>query len=458
MAAGLAARSPGLPRAVPLILVAALAALAAVAASGNVLLALVVALVPAVLLLAVRPAAAAVLGVGLVPFAADVVQGGPVRVSISDVLLALAVVTGVLTARRRGWLALRPMLPLLATYTGVLLLALVAHLDASALINGVQRLQILLVPLVVGAVLLDRAHLQRALSLYVLTATLLAVAWSADVLPPELAFQKNPVGQFIAGALLIIASDARRWGRLLALPPLAFGLLQTESRGALLGLLFGLGVLVVARPGADKVRTAALLVPFLLVLGLAYQSLPDDVQARTSTLSDNGPGAGSSGQYTIQIREAYRQDALRVIEDHAVVGVGIGNYLAGNRSDGTLTDDPHNVLLLEAAEGGVPLAAVLVVLIGGSGVLLWRRRQDTPLAALALAVQAATLGHGLVDVYWVRGTPVLGWLLVGAALADAARRRSERDAWPAGQVGDARTLRQRLGRQRRPSPGLLSQA
>jgi hypothetical protein len=34
--------------------------------------------------------------------------------------------------------------------------------------------------------------------------------------------------------------------------------------------------------------------------------------------------------------------------------------------------------------------------------------------------------HGLVDIYWVRGTPVLGWLLVGMALAQAHAARAER--------------------------------
>lgn len=424
MSAGLATRYTDPGAWAGLGAVALLAAVAASLAATRPVLAFVVALSPVLLLLATQPMWAAVVGVCLLPFAADVAQAGPVKVAVSDVLMGLAVVSGVLTLGRQSLHPLRPMLPLLAIYTGVLIVALVAHLDQSALVNAIQRLQIVGIPLVVGAALLDVRGLQRALSLYIVTASLLAVAWSADILPEVLEFQKNPVGQYIAGALLVIAADPGRRRRLLAIAPLAFGLLQTESRGSLLGLLLGLAVLVVARPGADKLKTAALLIPFLLVLGLAYAALPDDVQTRTSTLSG---GTGSSGQYTIQIRETYRGDALAIIERNPLLGVGIGNYLAGNQSDLTLTNDPHNVLLLEAAEGGVPLVGALVVLMVGSGALLWRRRHDTPLAAVALAVQASTIGHGLVDVYWVRGTPVLGWLLVGAALVDA-ERRCQRDA------------------------------
>ena len=403
-----------------------MACAAAFTAPREPVLALAVVCLPGLLLLATRPAWAAVLGVGLLPFASDIVQGGPVKVSLSDVLLSLAVVAGLLGLRRDSLRPLTSMLPLLAAYSGALIVAVVAHLGQAAVVNGVQRLQILIVPLVVGAALLSNRMLRRALSLYIFTATLLAATWSAELLPEALAFQKNPVGQYIAGALLVIAADPRHRWRLLALVPLTFGLLQTESRGSLLGLILGLVALVLARPGADKLRTAALLVPFSIVLWLAYSALPDDVQQRTTTLTDAGTEAGSSGQYTIQIREVYRDDAFELIQRNPLVGVGIGRYLAGNSSDLTLTDDPHNVLLLEAAEGGVPLAGALVVLMVGSGVLMWRRRTDTPLAAMALAVQVSTIGHGLVDVYWVRGTPVLGWLLAGAALADAERRLRQR--------------------------------
>jgi hypothetical protein len=33
------------------------------------------------------------------------------------------------------------------------------------------------------------------------------------------------------------------------------------------------------------------------------------------------------------------------------------------------------------------------------------------------------VAHGLVDVYWVRGTPILGWLLVGMACGGLLKLR-----------------------------------
>lgn len=395
----------------------------ALVATRNLLAALVLALLPAAALLATRPAFAAILGVGLIPLAPEAVPDFPIKVSVPDVLLLVAVLGGLLVVRREQWRRLKPLVPFVIAYAAVLLVVLAVTPGAAAFVNATQRMQILLVPLVVGGVLLGRQNLQRALTLYVVTATVLAAAWSADLIPDAVSFQKNPVGQFIAGALLVItAQPGQRW-RLLLVPPLAWGLFQTESRGAILALLVGLVVLFLARPGADRLRSAAVLVPIFLVLGVVYTSLPDDVQSRTTTFTVQDDGTRTEAEYTIRIREAYRDDALEIIRANPYTGVGIGNYVAGVATDGTLSRDPHNVLLLEAAEGGLPLAAGFMVLIGGSLVVVWRRRRDTPLAPLALAVQASIVSHGLVDVYWVRGTPLLGWVLVGAVLADAHRRR-----------------------------------
>ena len=45
------------------------------------------------------------------------------------------------------------------------------------------------------------------------------------------------------------------------------------------------------------------------------------------------------------------------------------------------------------------------------------------LAPVAAGVLVATAAHGLVDVYWVRVTPVLGWLLVGMVCGLYAKSR-----------------------------------
>jgi len=88
----------------------------------------------------------------------------------------------------------------------------------------------------------------------------------------------------------------------------------------------------------------------------------------------------------------------------------------------TSSTDPHDVVLLQAAEGGWAFAGSFVVLVLG-GVLALIRLRRVDLAPAALGVLIATVAHGLVDVYWVRGTPVLSWLLVGMVCAGAYRAR-----------------------------------
>lgn len=222
----------------------------------------------------------------------------------------------------------------------------------------------------------------------------------------------------MAGAiLLLVGARITRPFMVAALPPLAIGIFATQSRGSLLGLAVGLAVLLAFQPGLGRLRIAAGLIPLAALFTLGFLFLPEEARERTTDVRLGQDDGLSAGAYTVQIRESYREDAERIFWEHPFTGVGIGQYAqaASNK-----VADPHNVLLLEAAEGGALLVGGFVVLIVGSTAVVARRRQRGSLAPTAVAVQASTLAHALVDVYWVRGTPVLGWLLVGAALAAAA--------------------------------------
>ena len=151
---------------------------------------------------------------------------------------------------------------------------------------------------------------------------------------------------------------------------------------------------------------------------LAFRLLPQDVQARNTSFSS---GTETAADWAVHIRDQYHADAWQIIHNHPWTGIGIGRYFAGDPLGGTITTDPHQVLLLQAAEGGYPLVLAFVALIVGTVVLVWRLAVQTSLGPLAVGMLVAILSHGLVDVYWVRGTPVLGWLLVGVALSHAAR-------------------------------------
>jgi hypothetical protein len=286
--------------------------------------------------------------------------------------------------------------------------------------------------LLAGAyIALRRDHL-LVLRAYVLATTVLAVVWpvlSSEGWAGE--FQKNPTGQLIVGAILLLIA-VRGLRRLMpCMPLLVIGLALTASRGSLVGLVVGVAVLSVTLGGRSRRILIARTVAILLTGVAIYPLLPAAISARFTSFSG---ATGTAGAYAIDIRSDYYRDAEQLIAAHPWTGIGVGNYLAGSVADGTLTTDPHDVILLEAAEGGYLFAASFILLIVGSAFALWRLRR-VELASVALAILLATAAHGLVDVYWVRGTPVLGFLLLGMACGLATQAQRRRSGGPGGASG-----------------------
>ncbi len=389
--------------------------------SGHAVLTLAVAVAPLVPVFVLRPRAAAVAAIAALPFQLSVAGSvfGGLNVSVTDVLLAvttvgLALALGQDAELRRRAGRLRPVAGPVGVYLAAMVVVTAAHPGWSPVVNAAQRVELVVIPLLLGAVVLTGRATRDAFVLFTLAALVLGLFW---VLAPGgtgqvLGVQKNPAGQYLVdAALLVLTASTEKRLRWLLFPVFVVTVYATESRGALIGLLAGLVVymLLHARHPLHVVLRA---VPLVVVVGLLYAVLPVAEQARLR-------GDTTAVEYSDQVRRDYTADAQTVIGAHPVVGVGIGDYLAGSIDDLTLTDDPHNVFLLEAAEGGFLLLAAFVVLQLGGLVVVFRMRRRTPWALPAIAVQVAVLAHSTLDVYWVRGTPVLGFLLIGLALGTA---------------------------------------
>jgi O-antigen ligase len=314
--------------------------------------------------------------------------------------------------------ALRPVTLAVLPYSALMLVLFGAHVGSTSLLNTIQRFELFLLPLLVGTFLALRQEHVRVLKAYVVATTLVAVTWPLN----PLHLQKNPAGQLMANAVLLLVGlpALRRFFPLL--PLVALGLLATQSRGAIFATLIGVAVILLMQRGGDVRFVASRVLPLLIVAVVVFQWMPSDARARVTSFSAS---PGTSGGYSVYIRDRYWQDAARIASAHPLIGIGIGNYLAGDRGAGTIANDPHDVVLLEAAEGGYGLAAAFLVLVIASAFAL-RRMRRIALAPAAAGVLLATVAHGLVDVYWVRGTPVLGWLLVGMVCGTAAARRTAR--------------------------------
>jgi hypothetical protein len=363
-----------------------------------------------------------------VPEVQDVTGGHlGLHIAASDVVLVLIgvlLLANAVTSQRRAGImrAVRPVRAAFVQYAWLILVLLALHPGFGSAVKSLQRIELFVLPLLAGAYIALRRDHMLVLRAYVLATTVLAVLWpvlNSHGLAGQL--DKNSTGQFIACAILLLLV-VRGLRRLLpCLPLLVLGLALTESRGAILGLVVGVAVLSVTLGGRNRrilmARTVMIVVAGLVI----YQWLPNDIAARLTSFSG---AAGTSGAYNIDVRFEYAHDAERLIAAHPWTGIGVGNYLAGDPAAGTQTTDPHDVILLEAAEGGYLFAASFVLLIGGTVFALWRIRR-VELAPAAATVVLATVAHGLVDVYWVRGTPVLGFLLVGMACGLAVPRPRE---------------------------------
>jgi hypothetical protein len=401
------------------------AGVGAAAVAGYLLLheSLVVAIafcaLPLVVWLVARPAVGVVLVGGSIPVMYDLTGGrGGFHLALSDVLLVLVaagvILGGSLASSMPALHALRPVKTSVAQYGYFLLLLLAIHFSLKGVAQVGQRFELFVLPLLVGAFAAQAGRQVAVLKAYVLAASVLALAWPfAHSLG-----QKNPVGQMIANALLLLVGvrRLRRYAPLaLVLVP---GLFLSGSRGALVAAVVGIVVILALQE--SRARTAFTRLSLVtLVAVVTFALLPVSLQDRLTTFA---PGTGSRAAYALHIRDQYVKDAKRLIAAHPIAGVGVGNYLAGDPRNLTQTSDPHNVLLLEAAEGGYGFALSFVVLVAGVTLAL-RRMRDIDLVPAAAGVFLATFAHGLVDVYWVRGTPVLGWMLAGMACGLLARQK-----------------------------------
>jgi O-Antigen ligase len=382
----------------------------------RLMLAVAFCVLPLVIWLLGRPAQALVFLGASIPIAYSV-AGGSLALHVAPVDLLLVFIAAGLffDAVARGTMpslqALRPVKGPLVQYGVFLLVLLLVHFSLHDVLQTGQRVELFLLPLVVGSFAVLSGRHVAVLKAYVLAATALAALWPfAHVLG-----QKNPVGQMIADALLLLIGVRRLRGYSICALVLVPGILLTGSRGAVLALGVGILVMFALRESRNRGLFARIAVVVLIAFA-TFAVLPASLQQRLSTFS---AGTNSRPAYALHIRQEYAHDAVRIIKAHPVVGIGVGNYAAGSGQFGTT--DPHNVLLLQAAEGGYAFALSFLVLIGVSAFALTRMR-SIDLAPVAAGVFLATFAHGLVDIYWVRGTPVLGWLLIGMACGQLAQR------------------------------------
>ncbi len=239
-------------------------------------------------------------------------------------------------------------------------------------------------------------------------------------------FHPNDLGMILALGVPVVgyllhAAPACRWQvvrtvALVAYVPLAgFGVLITGSRAGLAAMLPGLvflGYLVGRRrPGVALGSLVALIL-------VAVAALPFAPERATSRLAGTG-AALESGD--LNERTEVWGEALRIIADHPVFGVGGGAFKAAAVG---VNKVGHNFVLALLAEVGVigfTLFATMLVT-----ALLSLRRIGPPLRGMWIAIFTSWLFAALLHNWEYRKQT---WLFIGLVVAcGALTRRDEEEA------------------------------
>ena len=248
-------------------------------------------------------------------------------------------------------------------------------------------------------------------------------------------FGKNPMGSFTAaGAVYALAQlfspHSRRGREVLVVVALIdiLGTLATGSRGALLGMVGALLVVVLLLGRGRATRIVLALMVAAVVVGVYFFVIAPQKQAAL-----NSAGAYSSSSLRITTwKYGIHEIGLRP-------WLGTGARTFQEPIDGGILPDPNNLFLLTWDEVGIPGMLTLLGLLAAMFALLRRIRQLPPglleIGAGAAGITISLLLHFQVDVSWSRGESTLAYAMVGVILClfrlvGEARVAPERDAPP----------------------------
>lgn len=209
---------------------------------------------------------------------------------------------------------------------------------------------------------------------------------------------------------------------LLASAALGILLIVTQSRGALVGVLFGLATMMILSWNARRIGIVAVvgLVLLAAIVWVVGADAPLLVDSSTSIRNASG-------------RLEIWSHALEVISDFRFTGIGIGNFA-------TVTDlfypfvaagpgqtHAHNLFLQIAVDTGLPglaawLSCMFLVLLCCTQTFRFVFTRNSPIltgmSAGLLCGQLTMLVHGLMDApLWATRPAITVWILWGIALA-----------------------------------------
>lgn len=174
-------------------------------------------------------------------------------------------------------------------------------------------------------------------------------------------------------------------------------ILLTQSRGAFIGLVAGLGLPTAAVVLRQRSGAKVLYAVLLLVIGAAL--VPHAVWHRLAgirELTSTATIAQADTEGSAAQRWAIQKVALRIFADHPLLGVGLGCYPAANAryAPELGARDAHNTYLNLAAEDGAPGLFLWLALV--ASVMRFARRVRRTTEPTQLTLQTVWIERGII--------------------------------------------------------------
>ncbi len=233
----------------------------------------------------------------------------------------------------------------------------------------------------------------------------------------------NYLGLYTAPALILalsmLAAVRKRWKPLLIIVVVlvTFSLLLTYSRGAYLGALVGIAVLIGIRS-----RVAALLLLGIAAI-LAVTLYPAFIEARLGDL----PTANDAFNLlrSQNARGAVAEAGLAMFAASPAFGVGFGvfHFVSPAYTGGTAVSATysHNQYLSIVAEQGLVGVVVVVLVVALTAYALWKSRSPLRSAAVAMGAAYLVLSFFINSTVSFQGSSIV-WLVMAAALTPGPQR------------------------------------
>jgi O-antigen ligase len=245
----------------------------------------------------------------------------------------------------------------------------------------------------------------------------------------------------VTAVLVVLCKDVLRVVALAALAAIIVTLLLTDSRSGYIGLSAAALVLLFGAalrwlPGR---RQRVTIVAVVVALVLAVAVIPAARSQVSRVWHRESSQTAVSGDADIGARFDMWRVAVRIIEDHPVVGTGpetfpeeFPTYSRMVLSASSVqyfnnfsVESPHDEVLSVAAGAGIPTALAYLALLGGIAVTLWRTLRRTKDAALRLAiVSVLSAGTGYFVANSFNSAEIAGswlfWTLLGGAVGISA--------------------------------------